>query len=172
MSRAFLLAMIVSAAIALAAAFMWVRSIDWFDRVDLAVVGNRTVELRSFPQRLSIAVTSNGRGQSGTVSLRWPSRSVSASLLLPHFAFSLALGAGWIGVPYWMLMLPAAALWSIRTRRVYRAKQRIISGCCVACGYDLRGSPSGRCPECGSVTSTLPPRPSPKTLEGLITDGG
>ena len=27
---------------------------------------------------------------------------------------------------------------------------RIVKGICTACGYDLRGSPSGICPECGT----------------------
>ena len=148
-SRRCLLAMIVSSLIALAALFMWIRSFDWFDRVDLAA-GSKTVEVRSFPQRLSIAVT-NGRGQSGTVSLRWPSRSASASLLLPHLGLSILLGAGWIGIPYWMFMLPAVALWTVRIRRLDRTRRWLLTGCCVACGYDLRGSPQGRCPECGLV---------------------
>lgn len=156
MSRTFQLATIVSSLIAVAAVVMWIRSFDWFDRVDLAV-GGRTVELRSFPQRLSITVTSDAARQSGTVSLRWPSRTASAGLLLPHFGFSIFLGAGWIGIPYWMFMLPALALWSVRTRRVHRTRQRLLAGCCVACGYDLRGSPQGRCPECGLVAMTCPP---------------
>jgi len=146
--------MIVSSPIALAALFMWIRSFDWFDRVDLAA-GSRTVGVRSFPQRLSIAVT-NGRGQSGTVSLRWPSRTASPELL-PHFGFSIFLGAGWIGIPYWMFMLPAVALWTVRMRRLRRTRRRLLAGCCVACGYDLRGSPQGRCPECGLVAAASLP---------------
>ena len=35
----------------------------------------------------------------------------------------------------------------ITGRRALRSRR----GCCVTCGYDLRGTPHGKCPECGSV---------------------
>jgi len=64
-------------------------------------------------------------------------------------------------------MLPLALIWSgfladvaiyslvwfgllmliIAGRRALRSRE----GCCVNCGYDLRGTPHGKCPECGSV---------------------
>ena len=57
-----------------------------------------------------------------------------------------------IAVPHWIL----AALLSIlpigfgfRLRRVRLARQRLSSGQCIACGYDVRASPH-RCPECGT----------------------
>jgi hypothetical protein len=44
-------------------------------------------------------------------------------------------------------------------RRIYPqiAKPRFPEGCCHACGYDLRGNPTGsRCPECGACISAFP----------------
>lgn len=41
-------------------------------------------------------------------------------------------------------------------RHVYLSKWHQL-GCCAACGYDLRGSPGPRCPECGAEFT-------PKTL--------
>jgi hypothetical protein len=51
-----------------------------------------------------------------------------------------------------MAVLPALAM----TRHVRRQRRghRIASGCCAACGYDLRASPQ-RCPECGAVPRLL-----------------
>ena len=41
----------------------------------------------------------------------------------------------------------ALLMLSIAGRRMLRSRR----GCCVTCGYDLRGTPHGKCPECGSV---------------------
>ena len=48
-------------------------------------------------------------------------------------------------------VLPAFALrtW-LRQRRIRR---RCAAGQCVACGYDLRGTPAGACPECGRAAA-------------------
>lgn len=49
-------------------------------------------------------------------------------------------------VPLWIVLgltgIPTALLWRSCRRRTY-------PGHCEICGYDLRGSPSDRCPECG-----------------------
>jgi len=39
---------------------------------------------------------------------------------------------------------------SHRPAKHYRLRRE--SGCCVACGYDLRATPE-RCPECGQVAA-------------------
>ena len=38
----------------------------------------------------------------------------------------------------------------VAVRRRLRSRQ----GCCVICGYDLRGTPHGQCPECGTTLTT------------------
>jgi len=37
----------------------------------------------------------------------------------------------------------------LRSCQVRRLKRRLTNGLCVNCGYDLRGLPLPRCPECG-----------------------
>ena len=63
--------------------------------------------------------------------------------------------AGLIIFPYWfaalVLGLPTLLL-SVMSFRANRAHRRILRGCCVACGYDLRASPQ-RCPECGRAVA-------------------
>ena len=60
----------------------------------------------------------------------------------------------WIVIPQWLTAIIASAppavfvllaAWNWQKRRGRR-----LAGLCAACGYDLRGSDSGRCPECGS----------------------
>ncbi len=38
----------------------------------------------------------------------------------------------------------------VGVRRALRSQR----GCCVICGYDLRGTPHGQCPECGTTLTT------------------
>ncbi|MBP7746729.1 MAG: hypothetical protein KA383_11420 [Phycisphaerae bacterium] len=53
-------------------------------------------------------------------------------------------------VPLWLLLLFfAAAAWALKPKR-------IVPGHCTGCGYDLTGNVSGRCPECGTATPTVP----------------
>ena len=59
----------------------------------------------------------------------------------------------WVLLPCWALLVASAApvglgrLAAWRRRR--RTRRRLDAGQCVRCGYDLRGSPGERCPECG-----------------------
>jgi hypothetical protein len=56
-------------------------------------------------------------------------------------------------VPHWVLVLLAAplpALWM----RSWHNKVGWPCERCPACGYDLRGTPSGPCPECGMARET------------------
>ncbi len=51
----------------------------------------------------------------------------------------LAAGAGLVAAVAWWLDPP---------------RRRPRPGCCKACGYDLTGNVSGRCPECGTPTAS------------------
>jgi hypothetical protein len=57
-----------------------------------------------------------------------------------------------LSVPLWMcfgvLGLPTVAVAGRGLGRRWRRRARLAAGRCVACGYDLRGTPE-RCPECG-----------------------
>ncbi len=68
------------------------------------------------------------RGLGGTT--RWDVVYVKLPLWMPVFLF---------------LVLPATVV-AVRSVRRRRRRDR---GLCERCGYDLRGSVSGRCPECG-----------------------
>ncbi len=82
-------------------------------------------------------------------------------------SFSIVHPAGkwsWTGTdfafPLWLPTLlfgtwPAIALSRHIKRRYFTA------GICRKCGYDLRGSPSGNCPECGRPARKEKPRPEP-----------
>jgi hypothetical protein len=63
-----------------------------------------------------------------------------------------------VRVPYWslaLLMLLPHALVVALALRAQRAIDRKRSGCCAACGYDLRVT-TDRCPECGHSTAAPP----------------
>ena len=52
--------------------------------------------------------------------------------------------------------LTLGLLWALPVSLIRRRRRRL-RGCCAKCGYDLRGAPHERCPECGAaiaVTST------------------
>jgi len=55
-----------------------------------------------------------------------------------------------VWVPYWAIIMAAAAF---PARRLYlwaKKRRRRELGRCIACGYDLRGS-NEKCPECGAL---------------------
>lgn len=63
--------------------------------------------------------------------------SEGRGVAVPHAALAVALAAP----PAW---------WAMRYRRRRRARLAVAAGRCAACGYDLTGNQSGRCPECGT----------------------
>jgi len=69
-------------------------------------------------------------------------------------------------VPYLIAIGSGLTVWfsamvvhSWRSHRAARRRYRVATGCCAACGYSLRGLPTPRCPECGTV-SEHPPLPA------------
>ena len=63
---------------------------------------------------------------------------------------------GLLAVPYWLLALLAAALPLASLLVSLRNRAQRIKGLCAGCGYDLRATTSGRCPECGMSQETAP----------------
>ena len=60
----------------------------------------------------------------------------------------------WSGPHWWLVTataLPPLAWLGVRTRRTLVLRRRKRLGLCLNCGYDLRGSPGGRCSECGEA---------------------
>ena len=75
------------------------------------------------------------------------------------FVFGFVGIAGSLPLPDWIYALSgvfafgvgAALFWSMRRqalRRQLRVSIKELTSCCVACGYDLTGNQSGKCPEC------------------------
>ena len=60
---------------------------------------------------------------------------------------------------YRVALLVAPVLWLVAAigwwRREARRTDRLVSGRCASCGYDLRATPE-RCPECGTVSAKTP----------------
>lgn len=56
----------------------------------------------------------------------------------------------WITIPMWVFMIAALAP---PIARYVRRRRRARRGLCVGCAYDLRGSTTGRCPECNTPTN-------------------
>lgn len=50
-----------------------------------------------------------------------------------------------------LLLIPALGLSLFDVRRNHRVRRRARLGCCLHCGFDLRGAVSGRCAECGKI---------------------
>lgn len=70
----------------------------------------------------------------------------------PRFRFHSVIWIGLVGnLAFWSAVagLPMVTYWWIRRWR------RVRRGLCTGCGYDLRGSPSDVCPECGVKSSRL-----------------
>jgi hypothetical protein len=81
----------------------------------------------------------------GVSSLYWRGFRKFETYWWPPGGFHRSGYWGWyVTLPLWMPVLASAASLSLLLFR--RRRHRL--GLCVACGYDLRGSP-GKCPECG-----------------------
>lgn len=57
-------------------------------------------------------------------------------------------------LPYWVLLIPCALLFVRELFLVLRYFRRRRLRLCTGCGYDLRESTSGKCPECGAASTS------------------
>jgi hypothetical protein len=96
--------------------------------------------------------------------------SVTICILAP-----LGTVTGWLPVGVAVGFLLPAQVWLLwawpqRARRLFLDELRVVllaegirPAVCLVCGYDLRGCPSDRCPECGAslamASVVAPPRP-------------
>jgi hypothetical protein len=156
--RLFTLASLISLALCLAAAALWVRSharFCWFD------VGFGDAMIRIRAERGEVAF-SPGRPGMVYYLLPYPnSRVWSPSLddLCEHHlaGFGLTWKADAFGngrvivVPDWFLLAISAVLPAAWLVAFLKACSRIAAGCCRSCGYILTGNTSGVCPECGTA---------------------
>ena len=111
---------------------------------------------------------------SGLVYLRRFSANLSLAGLASRFALLLwvYLGLAVIGEvagrtvptvsdPAWVfgMLVPDLLIWVWALRLLLRLRSRLgfaLAGCCIHCGYSLRGLPEPRCPECGRPTTLEP----------------
>jgi len=62
--------------------------------------------------------------------------------------------------PHWIVVVPLYAVAGVAAAATVppvfllrRSRRRDAAGLCTSCGYDLRGTPGGRCPECGATAA-------------------
>jgi len=89
---------------------------------------------------ISAATTSAGGGD--LLPILFPSQAGPARRILPFYPL-------WSGLLANVAIFSAMWLLLFRGVRVWKRVLRVRKGVCVACRYDLRGSVSGMCPECG-----------------------
>lgn len=81
---------------------------------------------------------------------------------LPEFGVEFSLWPRFLRIPLWLpfvfVAVPIAFLWWV--------DRLALPGFCAACGYDLTGNVSGRCPECGTPTSAAPSSPKHEDAGG------
>ena len=54
-----------------------------------------------------------------------------------------------ITIPFWLILTILLPPWWLMGRKSRQRKRWAKEGCCLSCGYNLQGSESGTCSECG-----------------------
>lgn len=105
------------------------------------------------------------------IEMRWPfepftTENTYARIVIEYYVYyAAAMLLGWIvppsiGVVAIEATLPVVLIawvrWCIRDMRAFRSKPAVPETLCDSCGYDMRGSPSERCSECGTQKPKTP----------------
>jgi len=88
--------------------------------------------------------------------------SLAAFLFLLPGVRSSGISGSWT-IPIFLLVVGLTQLTDSAVRFASRARRkrrndRFLANCCVHCGYELKGSNSPRCPECGTFHGRMPAR--------------
>jgi hypothetical protein len=110
-------------------AIMWFRSIDRYDYLTIHP-GGKAIGVLSNEQQVGFFISStNGYGFG---SMR-TAPDFSPRFLLPIFEYRVSADI-YIGIPYWMLIAPAAIIWSIKLVAAEERQRRCRAGRCEFCG--------------------------------------
>ena len=126
--------------------------VDWlysFDESPTTVYAKRAMAgWPAFALQGSCWMTNGGKRVANRNAMMVGERVIPALPIWPGFA----INAIFYAVVLWMLVAGPRSL---------NRKRRRMRGLCANCAYDLRGTPSGVCPECGEpVEPAAPPRSS------------
>lgn len=83
-------------------------------------------------------------------SLIWAGFNTGTFQIMPVEEFARSIATAFV--------YPVGAIVFLIVRRLLRPGLRRSQGLCPRCAYDLRGSPCGRCPECGSASAIVEPQ--------------
>ena len=153
---------------------LWIRSYWQFERVFIS--DGKYIEISISAGQVFATWSDAGPTAQERASFRWWSRAQGSSASIPSGRIvyagwrQLGFGAGAessfyggvpttfhrVVVPFWFLVCLILAWPTIRLLARKRRRERLLQGCCPACGYDLRAT-SGACPECGAVAAVRPP---------------
>lgn len=175
------LSLLLCVAVCVASAWGWWRS----SPADVAVTGWRTREPnRELADADRVRLWGVGYFR-GSLHVAWETHDVPRwqRYVLTDFLWTRSIAAGRLGrlgvhrldLDGYDLACPAPlaiaatallpAAWLRRWWRRWQHDARAAAGCCIECGYDLRASLSGLCPECGSAPAE-DPEPAGRWLHG------
>jgi len=89
----------------------------------------------------------------------WPTWSCSCGVGLGYHMHKLSSGnpivspyldAESVIIPFWLILAVLLPPWWLMGRKSRQRKRWAKEGCCLSCGYNLQGSESGTCSECGA----------------------